>query len=368
MLDLGRTGGVKVLTSLANFAKKHGHNVELIVPMEACPEYYETKCRVIRVDESGRETSEVPPKEMKNLKRLKALGLYLRRNSRKYDAVIANHFLTCYPILVSGIRGKFYYIQAYEPDFTHDTRGFLKKYALMLLAWITYFLPFNRIVNADLYRKYRNIRSSDVVHPGIDLSIFYPKKNSHKSKIYTVGCIGRKEEWKGTTETAKAVSLLRDENLPVNFRVAFNPPSDVVFVLESPANPEELANFYRSIDVLVAPGRIQLGAVHYPVIEAMACGTPVITTGYFPADETNSLIVPINNPTAIAEKIKSLMNGTGSSEGITRKALSDVASFSWENISEKFYSILESKVANTSPFIESASGAMPHRNNDTGET
>jgi glycosyltransferase involved in cell wall biosynthesis len=85
-------------------------------------------------------------------------------------------------------------------------------------------------------------------------------------------------------------------NLPENWR------HDRVEIL-TPASDTELSNFYREIDVLIAPGIVQLGACHYPVIEAMACGTPVITTGYYPADSTNSWIVPVKDSHAIANSV-----------------------------------------------------------------
>ena len=53
----------------------------------------------------------------------------------------------------------------------------------------------------------------------------------------------------------------------------------------------ELADYYRSIDILIAPSFLQLGAYHYPVIEALACGTAVITAGYLPGNKYNSWIL-----------------------------------------------------------------------------
>ncbi|WP_341479706.1 glycosyltransferase [Clostridium algidicarnis] len=68
-----------------------------------------------------------------------------------------------------------------------------------------------------------------------------------------------------------------------------------------PDGDDNLADYYRNLDILVAPGHIQLGAIHYPVIEAMACNVPVITTGYYPANDENSFIVPVKRPDKIAE-------------------------------------------------------------------
>jgi len=42
-------------------------------------------------------------------------------------------------------------------------------------------------------------------------------------------------------------------------------PACVVVV---PGNDTELADYYRSVDILIAPGTVQHGAPHYPVMEA----------------------------------------------------------------------------------------------------
>lgn len=57
---------------------------------------------------------------------------------------------------------------------------------------------------------------------------------------------------------------------------------------------------FRSMDIMLAPGSVQLGACCYPVVEAMACGTPVVTTGYLLADNDNYGIVPVADSREIA--------------------------------------------------------------------
>ena len=92
---------------------------------------------------------------------------------------------------------------------------------------------------------------------------------------------------------------------------------------------------------MVAPGTLQLGAIHYPVIEAMAVGTPVITTGYYPASEKNAYIVPVSAPEKIAETIESIINNYEEAINRAQVALHDIQAFSWDNVCEKMLDIIK---------------------------
>jgi glycosyltransferase involved in cell wall biosynthesis len=198
------------------------------------------------------------------------------------------------------------------------------------------------------------LRAKEYIPPGIDLSIFYPK--SHKldsdwsNRVITIGCIGRKEAWKGTIDVLNAFDILKQKNYNVRLLVAYgNLPetrdlsSDCVVII--PKNDRELADFYRSIDIMIAPGTIQLGACHYPVIEAMACGIPVITTGYLPAIEgkDNAWIVPIKDASAIAKTVKEIAIDPDLRDRRIAKAINDIQDFSWEHVSSRMIEIFENQ-------------------------
>ncbi|MGL4567899.1 MAG: glycosyltransferase, partial [Fusobacteriaceae bacterium] len=106
--------------------------------------------------------------------------------------------------------------------------------------------------------------------------------------------------------------------------------------LVKPDGDNNLADYYRSLDVLVAPGHIQLGAIHYPVIEAMACNVPVITTGYYPANEENSFIVPIKSPEKIAEELEKIYYNYEIAYNKAKEAQKNIDEFSWDRVADKF--------------------------------
>lgn len=109
-----------------------------------------------------------------------------------------------------------------------------------------------------------------------------------------------------------------------------------------PKSDTELAEFYRSVDILVAPGTVQLGACHYPVLEAMAVGTPVITTGYLPANVENCWLVPIKDSQSIATAIGEVIEcGSRDLQQKIDNAASAVKKFYWEEVAQQFLNIMK---------------------------
>ena len=94
---------------------------------------------------------------------------------------------------------------------------------------------------------------------------------------------------------------------------------------------------------MVAPGTVQLGAPHYPVLEAMACGIPVITTGYMPAsrENNNAWIVPIADADSIAQAILEAIEAPHLREKRKQKGLEDIQKFSWQAVAKIFLDLFE---------------------------
>lgn len=346
IFSFGRAGGMRVLSKLANYWEKMGCNVTFVSFYESEDPYYPVETNIIWIDTKGHEVRDNNSDfSVKNslLKRTYALYKYLKVNSDNYDIVLANHNLTVWPVWFGSKSNNFYYIQAYEVEFSSgkNLRFALKR----VFAYLTYYLPLTKVVNADIYLNYKNIRSKYVVPAGIDLDIYYPKKSKRSStEEFVIGCIGRKAEWKGSNDVGEAVRILRLKGYKVNFRVAFESIKYKEHELVKPDGDENLSQFYRDVDVLVAPGHIQLGAIHYPVIEAMACKTPVITTGYYPANAENAYIVPIKRPDIIAETLEHIIENYDEAVDKAGIAYSNINEFAWQRVSSKFLGIFEDEL------------------------
>ena len=346
-----RSGGMKVISKLCDLLQQRGIETIIITYYKASNIYYEINVPVVYVGMNGKSRDRVVDEETAKtkfflfadmIKRFVSLKNGLNQISNEYNIAIATYNLSAYSVACSKVAKKFYYIQLYEAS-EIPRKGY--HWIFDQIVKKTYKLDLIRIVNADIYKEYKEIKARYVLPPGIDLNMFYPKKIWWDEKRkFIIGCIGRKEPWKGSADVASAVKLLRNKGIEVDFKVAFNKVDCDAYELICADGPEQLASFYRGVDVLVAPGTIQLGAVHYPVIEAMACGTPVITTGYYPANNSNAYIVPVSKPQAIADTIEHIMKYYDEAREKTFQALKDVKVFNWENIASSLISIINENV------------------------
>ena len=89
-------------------------------------------------------------------------------------------------------------------------------------------------------------------------------------------------------------------NLPPDWS---HPAAEIVDI----KNDDELADFYRSLDILLVGAVGQTGAPHYPVIEGMACRTPVLHTGYFPGNSENSWLAEPGDPQALVDGVLEIL-------------------------------------------------------------
>jgi glycosyltransferase involved in cell wall biosynthesis len=343
----GPGGGYRVLSEFANQWIVKGNEVVFLAYKGSNSPYFPTKATVLYYDNNGILSEENDVNYKKPLFRILSVINALKKaiNSMEADIVLATLSITALPIYLSNLQAKkVYYIQAYEPEYYHSVN--IADSILKFISKLSYQLPFLKIVNAPLYLNYKSIKADHYVFPGIDFSKFYPVVKKTTEESFVVGTIGRLEPHKGTTYVYEAfIELQKKINSPIKLRIAFgqkelavnNPDIEVVV----PKDDAELGEFYRSVDVIVAPGLLQLGAVHYPVIEAMASKTPVITTGYYPATDENAWIVPMKDSKAIADAITDIMTNKQNINLKLEKAYNEISVFDWFQNSQKMLDLFK---------------------------
>lgn len=354
ILGFGRAGGYRVLSELATHWVAGGHQVDFLVNQADSTPYFPTKANIIKYAALGKTSKETlrGSKKYRIPMNLLNLTMALLKVGKQYDVILVNHFLTSYPVALvnCGVSHKYYYIQAYEPEYCADERG-LKNRVFEWLAKKSYALNLDQICNAKVYVGYKEIKAKVAIPPGIDTKKFYPKNKCQDlatANEIVIGCIGRTEPSKGIRYLIEAFNILHKEDPKFKLKVAFaNLPSsqinDGVHIVV-PNNDKELGDFYRSIDILVAPGIGQLGAPHYPVMEAMACKTIVITTGYLPADDNNSLIIPEHDSKAIVEAVKKVVSMPSNQLKMkVELAFDDMQPFNWKSIAADFIDYFEKR-------------------------
>lgn len=347
ILGFDRTGGARVLSELASAWTRAGHDVKFLVPDTSAEPYFPTSATILWVGTCGGVSSSKPSScdsKTTGARNILALWRGLRKIARNYDIVLANHSLTPWPIWLAGAdrRRVFYYIQAYEPEYFSQAGAPLKEW----LSRMSYHLPYRQIVNADVYVGYENITARDVVPFGIDLNVFHPRRTlalNNPGKI-VLGCIGRSEPSKGTPYVLKAFEILARDDPRFHLSVAYgnlpagwSHPSATIIMPQGDAG---LADFYRSVDIMIAAGTVQHGAPHYPVLEAMACGTPVVNTGYLPASPDNSWLAQPKNSQSLVDAVRQIVADPRPTTR-TSRALSSVKEFEWKTVAQRMMSIFE---------------------------
>lgn len=344
----GPQGGWRVLSELANHWILQGHQVSFLVHKSSNIPYFPTIATILWFDNKGKihEKNDINYKIPFTSYFGISFALIKALKNQSCDIVLATLSVSALPIFLSKIKGsKFYYVQAYEPTY-YPLNNFIN-FLYRIISKSSYYLGFSIIVNSEYYFGYKGIKTNKCVHPGIDFSIFYPKQNQNllNQERIILGTIGRIEKHKGTYYILEAFKKIKKEfNLNILLHIAFGDKElekiDGVKVFNL-KNDIQLADYYRSLDIYICAGTYQLGAVHYPVIESMSCGVPVITTGYYPSNDDNAWIIKIKNSDDIVTKVQEILRDRENVKSKVEKAINDVKEFNWELVSNKMVNFFQ---------------------------
>lgn len=341
VLGFGHFGGYRVLSKLADELIKLGHSVTFINADTSNKPYFPTIAEILSIDKNGdlKPFNSSKPKKATAFSHQKLLTrAFLKLDSKSYDIIIANHSLTTIPIKIAGLAHKtLYYVQAYEPEFYQMKPGFKNK-VLQIFSALTYKMNLYTVVNAEVYLKFKKLKASRVLYPGVDFSKFYPSttKKVKKENETIIGTIGRLEPQKGTSYVLKAFNKLKKKYPGIRLHIAFGNSDDFLGYDDiqcfQPHGDEALGEYYRTLDFYFCAGFAQLGAFHYPVAEAMSCGVSLITTQYYPANNDNAWLVEPKNVEDIVNSFEKAYNNDELREEKIQQALKDVQQFEWETV------------------------------------
>lgn len=133
---------------------------------------------------------------------------------------------------------------------------------------------------ADLTRKsFLKDKDIHVIHNGVDLKVFYPKEVDKSNRVRVLGVSGVWNKDKGLYDFYKLRELLDIDQFEIILiglaKEQIKDLPDGIIGIERTNSVSELAEYYSSADVFVNPTY----ADSFPTVnmEALACGTPVIT-------------------------------------------------------------------------------------------
>lgn len=186
-----------------------------------------------------------------------------------------------------------------------------------------------------------------VAQDGVDLSLFVPRQlerfQSVASRPIVIGWAGN-SKWASELPDVKgfhsillpAIELLRQEGIQIETRFADRQTGFIAH--------KEMPAYYNSLDLYVCPSAIE--GTPNPVLEAMACGVPVISTDVGIVPEAfgplqKAFIVQERTPDAIASAIRRFHEDRSLFSSLSEENIEYIKSWSWELRAEAFARFFE---------------------------
>lgn len=181
-----------------------------------------------------------------------------------------------------------------------------------------------------------------VITDGVDLEKFYPQKLERfkdiKDRKIKIGWVGNsewasdKEDFKGANSILKpALKELIEDGYPIEEYFADRQVRMIPH--------DQMVDYYSDIDVLICVSKCE--GTPNPVLEAMACGVPVISTkvGIVPEALGNSqkqFILKERSKECLKERIIYLLENTNLFEELSVENQKEIKNWTWEKVSKKF--------------------------------
>lgn len=195
-------------------------------------------------------------------------------------------------------------------------------------------------------------QKSVVIHNAVDVELFKPEYLREENTTYTIVGVGRLVKMKGFHHLLEAVSQVKElidkplrvilvgdgPQLDDLLQMAINKRiSDSLEVLP-PMSQTELLKIYQQADVFCLPSYSE--GLPCVVIEAMACGIPVVATNVGGVsevvDEQSGILIPPGDSEALSDALLQSYHIKWDREAIRAKIIKE---FSWEIWIEKLFSL-----------------------------
>lgn len=186
---------------------------------------------------------------------------------------------------------------------------------------------------------------------GVDTQVFAPKKSYQKgaNSPFKLLFVGRMTALKGLLLLFKVMVSLQSTNIQLKLIGPKNPGENILDNLPDNCSyqsfllPEQLVQEYQEADVFISPSYTDSWA--QTVIEAMACGTPVIVsenTGSKDAvQQGGGFVIPVNDVAALKEKVLFFYHNREEVECMGRKAHEIAQQYTWESYETQVIDALE---------------------------
>lgn len=376
--DLGFTGGSQVLYQFMERLTLRDHEVYLVTPggrLRWRPGMTATlnskRNDPLFGDAAGRFFADVDLEAVDSLAR-SALGINsgpiaisslvtssvteaLMRHWIPSDITVATHNFTAYAAFHLMDRTlSFYHMQAYEEPFSQDS-------CLQKTARMTYFLPLRAIANSSwLGRRVAELsgRRCRLLTPGIDTAVFRPLPEDackyDPCGEFRVLSFYSPAPHKGWNDAVAAMRLAAaGSRRRLRWVVLGGRPDPVPGIdmdLKGRVFGADLARIYSACHACLVPSWME--SFPLPPLEAMACGTAVVTTPVGTEDYVrngrNALTAPAKDPRSMADALLRLEGDPGLCFALTEGGVKTARSYGWDSAVKSLELIFAGAVADSS--------------------
>ena len=181
--------------------------------------------------------------------------------------------------------------------------------------------------------------------------LFYPVAGQRNQRSRRILYVGDNRPRKGFFDLLNAIPAVYKNHPDLELVIA----SKHKFTVES-AIPHQfylhptdgvLADLYRGASLLVFPSWGE--GLGYPPLESMACGTPVVVSDShgvrdYAIHGENCLIVPKQDPAALAEAIEQILTNSELAERLVQNGFATVRQYDWVTAVDRFDAALQAVV------------------------
>ena len=290
----------------------------------------------------------------KGLTDLQSFTKGLIQNWTEADVTVATFCLTSYAMYaLMDKTTPLYHMQHFEELIFDDE--FSQK-----AARLTYYMPFTLLANSSWLRTQiqdRVGRESFLLNPGIDTGRFYPRadlENKYRDlkriRIVSYYSHVRFKAWDDAVEAMRIVFSRVGEN-KAEWVVYGGAPAtlpDLAVQFVGAVFGEALARLYSTAHIVFMNSWYE--SFPFPPIEAMACGTAVVTTRMgtedYAFDGENSLVVPPRQPHLLATAILRLIEQPSLASQLAQNGVDTARQFTWDKATDCLEAIILKATSN----------------------
>jgi len=196
-----------------------------------------------------------------------------------------------------------------------------------------------------------------VIYPGIDKKRFYPQSKEKINKIKRkyglssyILAVGTREPRKNFIRIIKVFKKLKNENLQLAIAGKYGWGEEIKKLKNSKTQKlkilgyvpnKDLAPLYSGACCFIYPSLYE--GFGLPILEAMACGCPVITSNTSSMPEVAGEAAILINPRKtieITQAIDKIINSKKLADKLSKKGIEQAKKFSWEKTAREVLSIM----------------------------